>query len=243
MYSLWIAVFLLFVFYTAKSTNFNTFLDAVENKTFDLRQSIIVKSDYKKANKNIVIVAIDDASYEYILDKYGEWPLPRDIYAKLIDYIEAQHPKTIAFDLMFVKSIKDSVGGELNAENMVELNVNQITLLAYDILHEEVMDGGFVQLIHNGYGGFIFQNPFAKVLKLWGLRDLSKLVYSGRALYFEHKDELEKDCTDEEFMALFERFPAFDDLDDDFVEHEEEWTEQIAMYVDEHINDFAKIER
>ena len=112
MYSLWIAVFLLFVFYTAKSTNFNTFLDAVENKTFDLRQSIIVKSDYKKANKNIVIVAIDDASYEYILDKYGEWPLPRDIYAKLIDYIEAQHPKTIAFDLMFVKSIKTKPGAD-----------------------------------------------------------------------------------------------------------------------------------
>ena len=28
MYSLWILVFLMFVFYTAKSTNFNTFLDA-----------------------------------------------------------------------------------------------------------------------------------------------------------------------------------------------------------------------
>ena len=112
MYSLWIAVFVLFVFYTAKSTNFNTFLDAVENKTFDLRQSIIVNSDYKKANKNIVIVAIDDASYEYILDKYGEWPLPRDIYAKIIDYIEVQHPKSIAFDLMFVKSLRSKPGSD-----------------------------------------------------------------------------------------------------------------------------------
>lgn len=106
LYSLWITIFLIFVFYTAKSTNFNTFLDAVENKTFDLRQNIIVKSGYKKPNKNILIVAIDDASYEYILEKYGEWPLPRDIYAKVIDNIEAQHPKSIAFDLMFVKSIK-----------------------------------------------------------------------------------------------------------------------------------------
>ncbi len=112
MYSLWIAVFVLFVFYTAKSTNFNTFLDAVENKTFDLRQSIIVNSDYKKANKNIIIIAIDDASYEYILEKYGEWPLPRDIYAKIIDYIEAQHPKSIAFDLMFVKSLRSKPGAD-----------------------------------------------------------------------------------------------------------------------------------
>lgn len=112
LYSLWIAVFLLFVIYTAKNTNFNTFLDAVENKTFDLRQSVIVKSGYKKPNRNIVIVAIDDASYEYILEKYGEWPLPRDIYAKLIDYIEAQQPKSIAFDLMFVKSLRSKPGAD-----------------------------------------------------------------------------------------------------------------------------------
>ena len=78
---------------------------------------------------------------------------------------------------------------------------------------------------------------------MWGLRDLSKLIYNGRELYFKYKDKLEKDCSDEEFMALFEQFPEFDDLDDDFVEHEEEWTEQIAIYVDEHISDFARVER
>ena len=94
--------------YTAKSTNFNNFLDAVENKTFDLRQNMIINSGYKKPNKDIIIIAIDDASYEYILDKYGEWPLPRDVYAKVIDYLEAQNPNSIAFDLMFVKSIKSS---------------------------------------------------------------------------------------------------------------------------------------
>lgn len=112
MYSLWIAVFVLFVFYTAKSTNFNTFLQSVENKTFDLRQSIIINSGYKKPNKDIIIIAIDDASYEYILDQYGEWPLPRDIYAQIIDYIEALHPKSIAFDLMFVKSLRSKPGAD-----------------------------------------------------------------------------------------------------------------------------------
>ena len=116
----------------------------------------------------------------------------KEVVIRETDIVSAANEGMDSFLSLFVKSIKDSVGGELNAENMVEFNVNQITLLAYDILHEEVMDGGFVQLIHNGYGGFIFQNPFAKVLKLWGLRDLSKLVYSGRALYFEHKDELDE---------------------------------------------------
>ena len=61
-----------------------------------------------------------------------------------------------AFLGVFINATKEAIGGELNAENMQQLSVAQITLLAYDILHEEVMDGGFVQLIYNGYGGFIF---------------------------------------------------------------------------------------
>jgi hypothetical protein len=42
-------------------------------------------------------------------------------------------------------------------------------------------------------------------------------------------------------MAMFERFPEFDELDDAFVEMEEEVTEAVAHYVDEHIDHFATI--
>ena len=148
-----------------------------------------------------------------------------------------------AFVACFVQAMKDAVGGELTAETLGELNSDQLTLLAWDTLHSEVMDGGFVQLIHNGYGPFIFKNPFAKAVKqLWGMRELSKLVYDAHSLYVKHHEAIERDCTDEEFMALFEQFPEFDDLDDLFVEKEEEWTEQIARYIDEHIDRFATIQ-
>ena len=86
------------------------------------------------------------------------------------------------------------------------------------------MDGGFVQLIHNGYGPFIFKNPFAKVMKQWGLRELSKLVYDGHTLWLKYRDKIERELSDDEFMALFEQMPEFDDLDDTFVENEEEFT-------------------
>lgn len=144
-----------------------------------------------------------------------------------------------AFVGAFVSAIKETIGGQLTAETLGALNSDQITLLAWDVLHEEVMDGGFVQLIHNGYGAFIFKNPFAKALKLWGLRDLSKLVYDAHSLYSKYHEQIERDCTDEEFMALFEQYPEFDDMDDTFVEREEEWMENIARYVDEHIERFA----
>ncbi len=148
-----------------------------------------------------------------------------------------------AFVHAFVEAIRQSIGHELTTDTMSQLNADQITLLAWAILHEEVMDGGFVQLIHNGYGPFIFKNPFAKAVKLWGMRDLSKLIYDAHTLYLKHHEAIEKDCTEDEFMALFEQFPEFDDLDDTFVENEESWTEQIAEYIDQHIEKFAHIEK
>jgi hypothetical protein len=148
-----------------------------------------------------------------------------------------------AFVHALVEAIRQSIGHELTTDTMSQLNADQITLLAWAILHEEVMDGGFVQLIHNGYGPFIFKNPFAKAVKLWGMRDLSKLIYDAHTLYLKHHEAIEKDCTEDEFMALFEQFPEFDDLDDTFVENEESWTEQIAEYIDQHIEKFAHIEK
>lgn len=142
---------------------------------------------------------------------------------------------------IFIKAIRDAIGGELTGETLQLLNSDQITLLVWDTLHDEVMDGGFVQLIHNGYGPLVFKNPFAKALKIWGMRELSKLIYNAHTLYAKYGAEIEKDCTDEEFMALFEQYSEFDDLDDTFVEEEEKWTEQIAHYIDENIEKFAKI--
>lgn len=86
-------------------------------------------------------------------------------------------------------------------------------------------------------------NPFAKVLRQWGMRELSKLIYEAHTLYNKYRSEIERERSDAEFMAMFERFPEFDDMDDLFVENEEKYTSQVACYVDEHIDKFAKIEQ
>lgn len=147
-----------------------------------------------------------------------------------------------AFIGAFVAAIKEAIGGELNASNMGQLNSDQITLLGWDIMHDEVMDGGFVQLIHNGYAPFFFRNPFAKAIRDWGLPELASVVNRAHKLYNKYGHEIEKDCTDEEFMALFEQYPQFDALDDEFVESEEEWTSRVAHYLDDHINLFVQID-
>ena len=141
-----------------------------------------------------------------------------------------------------IHAFKQQVGEEeLNVQAMQQLSADQITLWGYMILRDELMDGGFVQLIYNGYGPFFFDNPFAKAMRLWGLHDFSKLLYKAKKVYDEHKADLTKERSDEDFMALFEQYPEFDDLDDEFVEEEENITSAVAYYVDEHMADFVEI--
>lgn len=144
------------------------------------------------------------------------------------------------YDLV-VSVIQKSVGRVLDAESMQKLNAEQITLWAYDVVHSEVLDGGFVQLIHNGYGPFIFDNPFAKAMRLWGLKEFSKLIYAAKKQYDQDKDEIMRECSAEEFMAMFERFPKYDDLDDQYIESEEEYTHQIVDYITENVSSFIEV--
>lgn len=147
-----------------------------------------------------------------------------------------------AFLAAVVQAVKQTAGGELTAESMQQLTADQITLWGYDILHEEVMDGGFIQLIYNGYGPFFFDNPFAKAMRLWGLNEFSKVLYKAKNLYDERKDDLTRERTDEEFMALFENNEEFDELDDYFVKNEEDITAAVACYVDDHLDSFVEVE-
>ena len=62
----------------------------------------------------------------------------------------------------FTDKYKEIVGGELTAETMPLLTGEQHSLLAYQIFRDEIMVGGFCQLIQNGYGGYIFDNPLRK---------------------------------------------------------------------------------
>ena len=96
---------------------------------------------------------------------------------------QAAHEGMDAFVDVFVNAIRETIGGELTAETMAELSADQITLLAYDMLRSEVMDGGFVQLIHNGYGPFFFRNPFDKAVRGWGIPDLCSLIRKAHKLY------------------------------------------------------------
>ena len=109
---------------------FISFFESAENRTFDYRQSIQYLHAKRDPNPNIVVLEIDDATVESIWEKYGEWPAPRNIYADIVNYIEKDKPQAIIFDLMFLKSLKNSEDADkyfietLNKYNNIYVGIN-----------------------------------------------------------------------------------------------------------------------
>lgn len=155
--------------------------------------------------------------------------------------VEAAQKGMDEFLKVFTDAYLNAVDGEITAENMDKLNGYQHTLLALRIFSDEVNQGGFVQLIQNGYGGYIFDNPVAKALKQMGATRLSKIIYKAKEIYDAHRAELERETTEEEFNAMYVDFEAFDELEEKFFYVEEEEIAIISQYVDENLEDFAEV--
>ena len=54
-----------------------------------------------KADKDIVIVDINEASLAAFSKEYGRWPWPRQVLGEFVENIQAQNPKAIVFDIVF----------------------------------------------------------------------------------------------------------------------------------------------
>ena len=163
------------------------------------------------------------------------------IQIKDSDLAQAAEQGMDEFLQVFIDAYLEAIDGKLSAENMSKLNGSQHSLLTWHFFSTEMREGGFVQLIQNGYGAYIFDNPFAKAMKQFGAVELGKLIYKAKDIYDPNKKELERETTEEEFNAMYVDFEVFDEMEEMYFEMEEQQTALIAAYVDEHIEDFAEI--
>ena len=109
-----------------------SFFEVAENRSFDYRQTIRAAHKQPNVSKDIVVLAIDDASLEILWDKYGEWPIPRNVYADLINYIEEDSPKAIIFDFMFIKSVRSAVASDKSLIEAMNRYDNIYTAMTFD---------------------------------------------------------------------------------------------------------------
>lgn len=115
-----------------------SFFEVAENRTFDYRQSIKILHKQPIPNKDIVILAVDDASLEFLWDKYGEWPIPRDVYADIVNYIEKDKPQAIIFDFLFIKPIRAEQGSDKTFTDTVNKYDNTYVGMNFDKVPSDV---------------------------------------------------------------------------------------------------------
>ena len=169
-----------------------------------------------------------------------------------LDKQEAQTKYETLDSIAFIEWVTDgylaAIGGGLTAENMDMLSAEQHAVLCYRYVLDEVMEGGFIQLIMNGYAPYVLEGPFPIVVKKeWGsvegqekvMKDFSKLLYEVKKEYHKHQEELSPDMNDEEFMAMYEQLEDLNELGDDFLdEHQEEVSPMVAKMIVENLDEY-----
>ncbi len=122
-----------------------------------------------------------------------------------------------------------------------EFNDEQHTLLAFNYLYGQVCNGGFLQLIQNGYGAYIFENPFSKQIRKWGAKNIANIIEKAKIIYDKNKKDLEKETSLEEFSQMYNDYKDFDPLDDEFYKFMDSETNLIAEYVYKNVEQFADV--
>ena len=142
-------------------------------------------------------------------------------YEESIEYINKESEKLI-----------ERIDGVLTEQNMDLLSLDEHILLAYKYLRDEVMEGGFIQLIQNGYGPYVLLGPLPMLMKKQlGLKKFGQFLFDVKREYVLHKDELEADKTEEDFMAQYEQFEALNEYGDEYLDdYEEIVTPAVAEY-------------
>jgi hypothetical protein len=139
-------------------------------------------------------------------------------------------------------------------EIMPKLNSSQQTLLTFYLFdasmctcHCDLADnwrvkGGFLRLIYDGYGEYVFNMPFSKIIYTWGAKKISRIISKAKSKYEKHKGKVENVKTLKELSDLCSEINDFEKLDYEYMKNSVEETKKIKNYIDKNISKFAIID-
>lgn len=119
-----------------------------------------------------------------------------------------------------------------------ELNDVQQLLLSYDYVRNQVLQGGFIQLIQNRYVGLLPDMP--RWLNDVGAIEMAMLIDDVLKAYVQHHQLLDKETTPEEFARLYNELKEFESLDVRFTQLDKPAIAIIMRYARLHIKEFVQ---
>jgi adenylate cyclase len=74
-------------------------LDWLEDDAYDTRMSLSARPN--TGDPNIVILDVDEPSFEVIKQQFGRWPPTRLVWSETLKYLSRGKPRAVVFDIMF----------------------------------------------------------------------------------------------------------------------------------------------
>lgn len=108
------------------------------------------------------------------------------------------------------------------------LSPGQELILRYDYIRVQVLQGGFIQLIQNGYINLLA--PLPEMFTQLGCNALAKVLDNVLKVYTLNHAILDKETSVEEFAKLYEEFTEFETLDEEFVSLNEQTVKALVEY-------------
>lgn len=119
-----------------------------------------------------------------------------------------------------------------------ELSWGQQLLLATDYVRMQAGQGGFIQLIQNGYISLL-PNMVEQLQKL-GVPQMAQVLDDALKVYVLNREILDKPTTVEEFAHLYNELKEFEQIDKRFLQLIEPTTKQMLLYSLSHLDEFIK---
>src|SRR5215475_7250750 len=106
----------------------------LENGAFDARARWTALP--AKADSRIIIIDIDNASFDELQEKLGSWPWPRQVWTEIVRYVSKGQPSAIVFDAAFSGEQKETPA--MDDEFARVLKSSGKTVLGFSFLSTEV---------------------------------------------------------------------------------------------------------
>jgi len=119
------------------------------------------------------------------------------------------------------------------------LTPGQRLLLSYDYVATQVEQGGFIQLLVNGYVGLLPEMP--ALLQKLGAEPMAALVDDVLKAYVTHHAHFKADISTQAFAALYSLLPEFSSLDARFRALNDETVTAICNYAKQHLDEFVTV--
>jgi hypothetical protein len=126
-----------------------------------------------------------------------------------------------------------------NFDFLDELSEGQQLMLTYDYLRTQVMQGGFIQFIQNGYVGLL--PAMVGQLNMIKADDMAKVLDDVLKVFVLNRDLLSKATTVQEFALLYEELKEFEGIDARFAELNTPTVKHMLDYAMAHLDEFATL--